>query len=109
MVGNKYFVVMQIPVEQGGVQEGLLREGAKNVAQYRKSYIVAGSFNETQDNGLRVTALYSSNAQHASPISVNLISNTLLRYHTTGKHHITATNHPLPSQSAVSIHQVYLN
>jgi hypothetical protein len=69
----------------------LVSAGIKDVGLYRARYIVASDLNSTS-----VNALFSSIPHHASPLSINLISNTLLRNMAAGKDYvIEVANHPL--------------
>jgi hypothetical protein len=50
-----------------------------------------------------VKAVYNSVPTHSMPIAQNIISNTILKHlDESGDHHITVTNHPLPSSRIVS-------
>lgn len=71
----------------------LLGLGKANVAQYKTLDIVAANFiteNET------VVALYNGIAYHSAPISINILSNLLLRNQSqTSENKITTINHPI--------------
>jgi len=63
----------------------------EDLGAYREKYIVAGELNASS-----VTALYSSIPNHAAPLSVNLMSNTILRAMEGNKNYsISVSSHPL--------------
>jgi len=73
----------------------LMEQGVKDVGRYKTKVIVAADFNTTGKTAT-ATALYNAIAFHSSPISVNLVSNALLRANAnTSDHSITTTNYPL--------------
>jgi hypothetical protein len=68
----------------------LLRIGEEDLAAFRERHIVAAEVNSTH-----FKAMYSSIPYHASPLSINLASNTILRYMNKPDVKITVTNHPI--------------
>lgn len=78
--------------------------GEENVVRYKTQVIVAADFDVV--NGT-ANALYSGIAFHALPISVNLVSNTLLRNASkTSEHTITTINDPLDVSNFVVSYQL---
>jgi hypothetical protein len=76
------------------VNDALLDFAEKNSYEYFSKYVVASEFNHTSANTWILNALYSSTAIHSYPISVNMLSNTILRFNNLS-HKISVTNHPL--------------
>ncbi|XP_065331487.1 phospholipid-transporting ATPase ABCA1-like isoform X2 [Cloeon dipterum] len=77
------------------LEDKLIEIGTKSLLEYRGNYIAAAritSVNET----LRVNGLYSYDSWHSAPISLNLISNALLKYHASSAYEILTENQPLP-------------
>ncbi|KAJ9595472.1 hypothetical protein L9F63_013336, partial [Diploptera punctata] len=80
------------------IQEELLKVGERSYNEYFTKYVIASEFNCTStesNNACNFTALYSSIALHSFPISVNTLSNTILKKHGLSNS-ITIINHPLP-------------
>jgi len=77
----------------GDLVEELITIGGKDLGAFREKYILAGDLNETS-----VTAMFSSIPNHASPLSVNLMSNAILGTTQGSKgYRIEVTTHPLQS------------
>ncbi len=71
--------------------ERKLLSDAKEEEKYRDQYIVAADLRSTT-----ATAFFSTIPIHASPLSVNLVSNAILRTMAPGKkYEIQVANHPL--------------
>ena len=69
--------------------------GKKNAGHYRQKYIVAAFLGKTS-----VTALFSSIPNHAAPLSINLVSNAILKSMAAKKdYNIKTASHPLSSNS----------
>ena len=73
-----------------------LAEFAENIVDYRTKYIVAAEFNDS-DQVMSLNAMYSSAAFHAAPISLNLLTNAILKQEDE-KRSITVINHPLKAK-----------
>ncbi|KAJ9595471.1 hypothetical protein L9F63_013335, partial [Diploptera punctata] len=73
------------------VSTSLLDIGENNIQDYRGKYIVAAEFNSSTKPLLN--AMFSSVAIHSAPISLNLMTNTILKKESPEKS-ITAINHP---------------
>ncbi|KAG8312666.1 hypothetical protein J6590_018306 [Homalodisca vitripennis] len=98
---NLQFTYSQLVIQQdssnmsvkGNIVEALLNIGVENVARYKTHVIVAANFEETNKTA---TALYNGLAYHSAPISVNMLTNALLRSNSrTSDNSITITNQPL--------------
>lgn len=75
------------------VVEKLLSVGMEDLGVYREHYIVAGDLNSSS-----VTAMFSSIPNHAQPLSVNLMSNTILQTLAGNQNYkIEVATHPLES------------
>jgi hypothetical protein len=74
----------------------LLLAGESNIQKYHTKFIIAAQFNSS--SGVEVlNALYSSTAIHSAPISLNALTNSVLKNISQEKS-ITAINHPLQSR-----------
>jgi hypothetical protein len=73
-----------------------LLEIAENIRDYHTKYIVAAEFNDSNPF-MSLNAMYSSAAFHSAPISLNLLTNTVLK-RTDEKRSIRVTNHPLETK-----------
>ena len=81
------------------VSASLLGVGDKDIQDYRRNYVVAAEFNKSTEPMLN--AMFSSTAIHSAPISLNLMTNSILKTKFSNKS-IVATNHPF-TRKAVSI------
>jgi hypothetical protein len=73
-----------------------LMDIAENIMDYHTKYIVAAEFNDSNPF-MTLNAMYSSAALHAAPISLNLLTNAVLKQ-TDENRSITVTNHPLETK-----------
>lgn len=71
-----------------------LKEIAEKNSDYHRKYIVAAEFN---DSMMLLNAMYSSTAFHSAPISLNLLTNAVLKDRDE-KRSITVINHPLETK-----------
>lgn len=61
------------------------------------NYIVAATFDGNSIDDLSITAHFNNQPYHVPPLSLNLVTNSLLKsLLNSSKHHITTINHPLP-------------
>lgn len=61
------------------LEEILLQEATSNIAKFREKMIVAAEF-KCYNNSVMANAMYSNTAFHGFPISVNIMSNALLKF-----------------------------
>jgi hypothetical protein len=73
-----------------------LKEIAENNRDYHTKYIVAAEFNDS-DPFMPLNAMYSSTAFHSAPISLNLLTNAVLKSANENRS-ITVINHPLETK-----------
>jgi len=72
------------------VSDGLLDVGENDISLYRDRHIIAAEINETH-----MKAMHSSIANHAAPLAINVLSNTLLQGAAPGQGYwIETINHP---------------
>jgi hypothetical protein len=83
-------------MEVEDVCASLLLAGESDMQKYRTKFIIAAEFNSSSEGGM-LNAMFSSTAIHSSPISLNVLTNTILKTNSEEKS-ITAVNHPLPSR-----------
>lgn len=82
------------------ISDALLEAGEKNIAKYRHNYLVAA--NETNSS---ITAMYSTVPFNSPPLSLNLVTNTILRtvVYPNSKQRIIVENHPLKNSSGADV------
>jgi hypothetical protein len=74
----------------------LLFAGESDIQKYHTKFIIAAEFNSS--SGVEVlNAMFSSNAIHSAPVSLNVLTNFVLKNISQEKS-ITAVNHPLQSR-----------
>ncbi|XP_078049321.1 phospholipid-transporting ATPase ABCA3 isoform X2 [Augochlora pura] len=78
------------------VTHALLDQSIKSISEYRNRYIASAEFNIT-DEGLYVNGFYSGIALHSLPITVNLLSNALIKSVAGEEYSIHVSNQKLPS------------
>lgn len=83
------------------INHALLEFGENNINDYHTKYVIAAEFNQSDPFSVLLNAMYSSLAFHAAPISLNLLTNALLKHANTGSS-ITVINHPLPAKQVRS-------
>jgi hypothetical protein len=100
------------------ISTGLLTMGTDHLADYRKDYVIGGNFERDPDFTIPIiqpsitvdinylTGLYNPIPKHSKPLSVNLMSNALLRHldnTDSNPRTILTTNHPLPFTFTVKL------
>ncbi|XP_047110492.1 phospholipid-transporting ATPase ABCA1-like isoform X1 [Schistocerca piceifrons] len=74
----------------------LLQQGVSNIARFREKIIVAAEF-KCDSNSVQANALYSNVALHGFPISVNIMSNAMLKFFN-NKFSIVFSYHPFKTK-----------
>ena len=103
----------------GNISDSLLKVGENDLLDYRKNYVIGGDFApllpqeilpflpssiDIPFNISLLTGLYNSIPKHSRPLSMNYISNALLRHlDGNGNRTITTSNHPLPFTFTVRV------
>ncbi|KAK4883826.1 hypothetical protein RN001_000097 [Aquatica leii] len=88
------------------VSEAIINEGLKNIEFYKKYMVVSAEFVTSGDHKV-AKAMYSNNAVHASPISLNLLLNTLLKQLAGNHYSISGAINPLPYQIENKLGHIY--
>ena len=71
--------------------------GDRNLQRYIDNYLVATRFEATAGNRVAVTAYFNNQPYHVPAVTVNILTNGLLKYFTkSNENTITVINHPLP-------------
>lgn len=83
--------------EVDDVSSSLLIAGESNMQKYRTKFIIAAEFNSSSSGVGVLNAMYSSSAIHSAPISLNALTNSVLKRNSQEKS-ITVINHPLHSK-----------
>lgn len=93
--------------------EYFLHREAIDLPKFNLEYVVAldVSFNDPSDpNNVSAIAWFNNEAIHTAPVSLNLLTNTLLALYTNNsKNKIVATNHPLPVTSQQGFNDITMN
>jgi hypothetical protein len=79
------------------VSSSLLIAGESNMQKYRTKFIIAAEFNSSSSGVGELNAMYSSSAIHSAPISLNALTNSVLKNNSQEKS-ITVISHPLHSK-----------
>lgn len=79
------------------VSSSLLIAGESNMQKYRTKFIIAAEFNSSSPGVGVLNAMFASSAIHSAPISLNALTNSVLKRNSPKKS-ITVTNHPLHSK-----------
>jgi len=79
------------------VSLSLLFTGESNMQKYHTKFIIAAEFNSSSSGVGVLNAMFSSSAIHSAPISLNALTNSVLKRNSPKKS-ITVTNHPLHSK-----------
>lgn len=77
----------------------LLNVSLANIAEYRNNFIVSAEF-KTTENGTMVNGFYSGVALHSVPLTVNLLSNSLIKTFAGNEHSIHISRQQLPNTLA---------
>ncbi|CAK9811271.1 Phospholipid-transporting ATPase ABCA3 [Anthophora quadrimaculata] len=102
----KYYSGSVTEVEQNtSVTQALLDHAIQNIAEFRNNYIVSAEFNTTNDV-LYANAFYSGNAIHSVPITINLLSNTLIKSVAGDEYSIDVSSQKLPNALSSTIMQM---
>jgi hypothetical protein len=75
---------------------GIIRAGTDDLAFYKQHMIAAAEFNDSDDT-IFVNSMYSQNALHGLPISINLAMNAIVMDLFNESFSITISNSPLKS------------
>lgn len=102
----KYFGGFAEEVEQNtSVTEALLGRAVENIAEYRNNYIVSAEFN-ISDDVLLANGFYSGIAIHSMPLTINLLSNALIKAVAGDEYSIHVSSQKLPN--ALSATPLYM-
>ncbi|KAJ8686326.1 hypothetical protein QAD02_022120 [Eretmocerus hayati] len=93
--GNKARKIHNITLD-----DALMEIGRKDINSYHHYVIAAANFTKTAEGGLSGIALHSSSASFSWPISLNLLTNAILKSLTGDDYSISLTSHQLPYRSA---------
>ncbi|XP_076288268.1 phospholipid-transporting ATPase ABCA3 isoform X2 [Lasioglossum baleicum] len=87
------------------VTQALLDQSIKSISTYRNQYIASAEFN-TSDGALYANGFYSGIAIHSLPITVNLLSNALIKSIAGEEYSIRVASQQFPS--SLSATQLYM-
>ena len=92
----KYFGGFAKEVQNTSVTQALLNEAVDSIAEYRNNYIVSAEFN-ISDEVLFVNGFYSGIAIHSIPLTLNLLSNVLIKSMAGDEYSIHLSSQKLPN------------
>ncbi|XP_043500226.1 ATP-binding cassette sub-family A member 7-like [Polistes fuscatus] len=100
--GNRYKEIIEnfwgsaINVATGSISEELLSLGKKDIVDYHNHLVVSAEFNGTNTSEITANGLYSGTMMHSIPLTMNILSNTILRSLTGEKYSIEISKQQLP-------------
>ncbi|KAF5274074.1 hypothetical protein FQR65_LT04472 [Abscondita terminalis] len=86
------------------VSNAIIEEGIKNIEFYKRHMVVAAEFNKSDDKKI-INMMYSNNAIHGAPISLNLVMNSVLKALKGEGYSIVSGNNPLPAMRGTNFDQ----
>lgn len=99
----KYFGGITENIEQNiSVTQALLDRAVQNIAEYRNNYIVSAEFN-ISDGILYANGFYSGIAIHSVPLTINLLSNALIKSIAGDEYSIHVSSQKLPNALSATI------
>lgn len=113
LVGNQGSLVESENLE--GFDRFFIKKGTEDINIY-KTFMVAGAYFETAEidlyNGhakreiITLNSIYNTHPLHTMPVSINMMSNALLKYFGISDKSIKVTNHPFPREAAYTFEDV---
>ncbi|KAK2576776.1 hypothetical protein KPH14_005420 [Odynerus spinipes] len=82
-------------VTNGSVTEVLLKSGRQDIAEYHNHAIVSAEFNITR-TGIVANGFYSGAAMHSIPLTMNILSNTIIKTLGGSEYSIEVSRQKLP-------------
>lgn len=70
--------------------------GTVSLLSYMDNYMVGATFTQEPDDSVSVIAHFNNQPFHTAPLTLNLMTNALLRFFSNSSSSITVINHPLP-------------
>ncbi|KAI4504278.1 hypothetical protein M0802_000749 [Mischocyttarus mexicanus] len=110
--GNGYKEVIEnfwgsaIKVTSRSISEELLSFGKKDIADYHNYVVVSAEFNSTNTSNISANGLYSGTMMHSMPLTMNILSNTILRNLFGKKYSIEISKQKLPETFSYSIEMI---
>nr|XP_034183985.1 retinal-specific phospholipid-transporting ATPase ABCA4-like [Osmia lignaria] len=100
-----YFGGFAEEVQQNtSVSQALLDHALQDIASYRNNYIVSAEFNVSDDNAaILANGFYSGIAVHSVPLTVNLLSNALIKRFAGDEYSIRVSSQQLPNPLSATI------
>lgn len=69
----------------------------RDIAEYRNNFVVSAEFNATENNTILANGFYSGIALHSVPLTMNLLSNTLIKAFAGDQYSILISRQQLPN------------
>lgn len=69
----------------------------RDIAEYRNNFIVSAEFNSTENSTILANGFYSGIALHGVPLTMNLLSNALIKAFAGDQHSILTSRQQLPN------------
>ncbi|KAJ8686327.1 hypothetical protein QAD02_022121, partial [Eretmocerus hayati] len=93
-------------IQGTSLDDDLMEIGRKDINSYHRYVIAAANFTKTTEGAISGIALYSSSASFSWPISLNLLTNAILKSLAGDDYSISLTSHQLPYRSAAYVDEV---
>ncbi|XP_011693141.1 PREDICTED: uncharacterized protein LOC105453123, partial [Wasmannia auropunctata] len=103
LFGQKYrdivehFGTAERIASNASIIDALLNFSMKDIVEYRNNLIVSAEFNDTESNVTWAKGFYSGSAVHSVPLTINLLSNSLIKAFAGDKYSIIASRQLLPN------------
>lgn len=75
----------------------LLNFSLRDIAEYRNNFVVSAEFNATENSTISANGFYSGTALHGVPLTMNLLSNTLIKAFAGDQYSIEISRQQLPN------------
>ncbi|XP_011705290.1 PREDICTED: uncharacterized protein LOC105460538, partial [Wasmannia auropunctata] len=103
LIGQKYrdivehFGIAERVASDTNIINALLNSSMKDIVEYRNNLIISAEFNDTESNVTWANGFYSGSAIHSVPLTINLLSNSLIKAFASDKYSIIASRQKLPN------------
>ncbi|KAF5283848.1 hypothetical protein FQA39_LY04668 [Lamprigera yunnana] len=94
-------------IDVANVTEAIINEGVRNIEFYKQHLVIAAEFFQLGEERF-AKAMYSNNAIHGSLISLNLLTNAILKGLTSDQYSVTVQINPLPGPKVHASGKIYL-
>ncbi|XP_011704929.1 PREDICTED: uncharacterized protein LOC105460188, partial [Wasmannia auropunctata] len=93
----EYFGIAERIASNASIIDTLLNFSMKDIVEYRNNLIISAKFNDTENNVTWANGFYSGSAMHSVPLTINLLSNSLIKTFAGNKYSIVVSRQKLPN------------